>query len=78
VGPLRASASVILSLKDGRHRQPKAALEEFCSEERWRESLEELSAMRQGQSLRPGAVRQLFGDVMKILENLDAAAHGLS
>ena len=78
VGPLRASAAVLLSLRDGRHRQPKAALEEFCSEARWRESLEGLSALRQGQSLRSGAVRQLFGDVMEMLENLDAAAHGLT
>jgi hypothetical protein len=78
IGPLRASASVLLSLRDGRHRQPKAALEEFCHEERWRKSLDELSALHRGEALPSGATRTLFGDVVEILGNLNASAHALS
>ncbi len=77
-GPLRASASVLLTLRDGRHLQPKAALEELCSEEHWHDCLVALSAVHRGEPLRSGSVRTLFGDVVEILESLDAAAHALS
>jgi len=77
-GPLRASASVLLTLRDGRHRQPKPALEEFCNDERWHEPLISLSAVHRGENLRSGSVRSLFGDVIEILESLDAAAYRLT
>jgi predicted nucleotidyltransferase len=77
-GPLRASAAVLMSLRDGHNRQPKAALEEFCAGDRWRECLAGLSAVHRGEQLRPGAVRTLLGDVIKLLTSLDEAAYALS
>jgi hypothetical protein len=77
-GPLRASASVLLSLRDGRNRPPKAALEEFCAGDEWRECLEGLSTVHRGEQLRAGTIRKLFGDVIRLLISLDAAAYALS
>jgi predicted nucleotidyltransferase len=77
-GPLRASAAVLLSLRDGRSRTPKVALEEYCAGEEWRECLTGMSAVRQGELLPPGAIRPLFRDVIRLLVSLDAAAHRLS
>src|SRR5262249_35121023 len=77
-GPLRASAAVLLGLRDGGHRQPKAALEEFCADPRWRECLDALSAIHRGEPVSRGAVLRVFSDVMTILGRLDAAAHMLS
>ena len=77
-GPLRTSASVLLSLRDGQHRSPKAALEEFCVGAEWRDCLSGLSIIHRGDSLSPGGVRNLFSDVMRLLISLDAAACELS
>ena len=77
-GPLRASASVLLSLRDGGSRTPKAALEEFCAGDDWRKSLAGLSAVHRGESLPPGEVRTLFDDVTRLVATLDAVAHVLS
>jgi hypothetical protein len=77
-GPLRASAAVLLALRDGRNRTPKAALEEFCAGDEWRECLAGLSAVHRGESLRAGAVRSLFSDVLRLLALLDAGVNALS
>lgn len=74
-GPLRASVAVLLSLRDGRSRTPKAALEEFCAGGEWRECLTGLSAVHRGESLPPGVVRTVFSDVIRLLAMLDAAVH---
>lgn len=77
-GPLRASAAVLLSLRDGHNRPPKAALEEFCAGAEWRECLEGLSTVHRGEQLRAGATRKLFGEVIRLLESLDTAAYALT
>jgi predicted nucleotidyltransferase len=86
-GPLRASAAVLLALRDGKHRQPKVALEEFCSkgvagvvggvDGGWDRCLVDLSTVHRGERLPGGATRALFADVIRVLMKLDAAAHSL-
>jgi predicted nucleotidyltransferase len=77
-GPLRASAAVLLSLRDGQIRAPKAALEEFCAGGNWQDCLNGLSAVHRGEPLRPGAIRTVFSDVLRLLASLDEAVYALS
>jgi hypothetical protein len=76
-GPVRASAAALISLRDGRNLAPKAALEELFAGGEWDPTLQGISAIHRGEHLPPGATRRLFGDVLRLLVALDAAAYAL-
>jgi hypothetical protein len=76
-GPLRASAATLLFLRDGRHRPPKAALEEFCAGGGWDDCLAGVSAVHRGERIAPGQVSVLFQDVLRLLGALSAAVHAI-
>jgi predicted nucleotidyltransferase len=77
-GPIRVGAATLLALRDGVDRPPKLALQEFCSEPRWADCLEQLSAVHRGESLSPERVQMLVGSVLELLAALAAAAGALS
>jgi hypothetical protein len=78
-GPIRASAATLVALRDGRTLAPKAALEAiFAADGSWDACLSGLSAVHRDEHLAPGATRQLFGDVLRLLIALDAIAYSLS
>ena len=78
-GPIRASAATLVALRDGRTLAPKAALEAiFAADGSWDACLSGLSAVHRDEHLAPGATRQLFGDVLRLLIALDSIAYSLS
>jgi hypothetical protein len=78
-GPIRASAATLIALRDGRTLAPKAALEAiFAADGSWDACLSGLSAVHRDEHLAPGATRQLFGDVLRLLVALDSIAYSLS
>jgi hypothetical protein len=78
-GPIRASAATLIALRDGRTLAPKAALEAiFAADGSWDACLSGLSAVHRDEHLAPGATRQLFGDVLRLLIALDSIAYSLS
>jgi predicted nucleotidyltransferase len=78
-GPIRASAATLIVLRDGRSLAPKEALEAiFARDGSWDVCLKGLSAVHRDQHLAPGATRQLFGEVLRLLVALDAIAYSLS
>ena len=76
-GPVRASAAALIALKDGRVLAPKTALEELVAGGEWDQTLQGISSVHRGEHLPPGATRQLFGDVLRLLVALDATAYAL-
>ena len=76
-GPVRASAAAVIALKDGRILAPKTALEELVAGAEWDQALQGISSVHRGEHLPPGATRQLFGDVLRLLVALDATAYAL-
>jgi hypothetical protein len=76
-GPIRASAAALLALKDDRTLAPKAALEDLVAGGEWDQTLQGISAVHRGEHLPSGATRRLFGDVLRLLTALDAAAYAL-
>jgi hypothetical protein len=76
-GPIRATASTLLHLQDGLTRAPKAALEEFCADQRWASCLAGLSAVHRGEVLPAQRMEALMQDVQALLSSLSAAAADL-
>ena len=76
-GPIRASAAALIALKDARVLAPKTALEGLVAGGEWDRTLQGISSVHRGEHLPPGATRQLFGDVLRLLVALDATAYAL-
>lgn len=77
-GPIRVGAATLLTLRDGRDRHPKQALEEFCADPRWAPCLRGISAVHRGEALSMDAIDALVADVWEVLAALGSAADTLA